>query len=152
VSRGLCRIRFGFVGQRAQGLQAVGDVFQGNRLQLGTPAQDALEGHQRLFDRFAALRQAVQETRTVEVADARHTGRVGLRLQVAPFGELGQCRLDCLDAGRRRIPPAFGQHLVGPHVQAELAFGRSECLHHAAVERCFFGADMPEQIGQPGVA
>ena len=49
------RIGLGFVSQHAQGLQAVADVFQRNRLQLGAAAQDALEGQERFFHRLAAL-------------------------------------------------------------------------------------------------
>jgi hypothetical protein len=46
----------------------------------GTLSEDAEHG----FDCFSALRKAIKKARTIEIADARNTRRIGLRLKVRP--------------------------------------------------------------------
>ena len=110
--------------------------------------QGSLEHRQRRFHGLAALRQPVQIAGQVKVANAGNAGGIGLRLKIAPVGELRQCRLDFLDARRRACPLAFRKHLVGPQMQPELAFRGGEAVHDVAVERGLLCADVPEQLGR----
>ena len=133
-------------GQGQQALQPVGDVFQCHRLQLGLAQQSLGKHPQCRLHRFAALRQAVQIAGAVEVAQVGDPRRVGLRFEVAPFGELRQCRLDFFDGGRDPGPMRLGLNFVRPQVQAKLAFGGGKSVHGVPVQRRLVGADMAKQL------
>ena len=134
--------------QRFKGQEAAGDVLQGDGLQLGAPLEGLHEYGQSGFNRFAALRQAVQESGAIEVVERGHARGVGLRLQVAPLGQLRQRRVDLFNAWRRIRPARLGLHFIGPQLQAVLPLGGGEHFHDAAVDDRLLGTDMPEQLGR----
>lgn len=88
--------------------------------------------------------QAVEETGAIEIAEAVHPRRVGLRFQVAPFCQLRQGGRDLLDPRHAIHPPRLGQHLVGAQLQPVLPLGCREHVHDGAVKAGLVGAHMPE--------
>jgi hypothetical protein len=105
------------------------NVFERHRLQFGAAFECVRECRQRRLNRLAAERQAIQEARTIEILDAGNAGSVGLRFQVASFGELRQRQLYLFKRGWRTLPVPFELHLVRTQVQTELALCGGKGLH-----------------------
>ena len=141
-------VRLGHVAQHLQRLQPACDVFERHGLQFGAAMQGLHEDRQRRLHGFSALREPIEETCAVEVAEARDAGGVGMRFEVAPVDELGEGCIDLLDARRVVRPAGFGEDLVGPQLQAVLPLRQGEDVHDAAVKGRLLRAHMPKKIGQ----
>ena len=81
------------------------------------------------------------------MADVRRisSGRVRLRLQIAPVDQLTEGLLDSLHRGRATWPNRFGKHIVGSKMQTELALRGREDIENCAVHRRVLCYDMAEQ-------
>ena len=119
-------------------------------MQLGAALQGLKKHQQSGLNGLAFMRQAVQKACAVKIAQGGNARRVGLRLQIAPFGQLGQRCIHLFHPRHRIGPDRFRQHLIRAQLQPVLPFGGGKHIHDAAVEGRLFGTQMPEELGCGG--
>ena len=126
------------------------DVLECDRLERATPTELLVEHRERSLRRLASVGELVQEARAVEVLDARHPARVGVRAQVAPLLELGDRIGDRLLVGRAFLGQRFDQVLAA-QVHDEPPLGGNEREHHLPVQRGVGRRQICERLEPLGV-
>ena len=130
--------------QPVQRLQPARDVLQRHGLQFSAALQRLDEYCQRRLDRLAALRKAIEEAGTVEVAETGDAGGVGVGFEVAPVPQLHKRGIHLVRGRRRPRPVRLRKHLIWSELQPVLPLGTREDIQDGAIELSFLCTDVAE--------
>jgi PHD/YefM family antitoxin component YafN of YafNO toxin-antitoxin module len=94
--------------------------------------------------------ELVQESRAVEVLDARHSARVRIGAKVAPLDELRERIGDRLRSGGG-VPVELRQHILAAQMHDEPALGGHEREHHPSIQSGILSRQVGERLEPLGV-
>jgi len=138
----LSRVGIVVRGEELERPQLVGDVGQGDRLELAAPADGLVVEGDRLLGGLPGYGELIQGTLTVKVFHRGDAASVDVRAQVPPQDKLLQGRAELVIV----ICPELGGHIFWPQVDDEALLRPREGTQQAPVEVGVRDAQVRERL------